>query len=164
MRIAEKMKEWARWAREVAKELQAKDILILSTPWLLVLAVSLAFILITGCKQIEYVEKPVYRHDTLVINRVQADTLITRDSVYLERGGDTIFLYKYKYVDRVKYKTDSVYVSKCDTITICKEVLVEKSLTFKEKVFLWVGGRFWWVILLLLAFVVFSVVKRFIKR
>lgn len=96
----------------------------------------LAIFAITSCSpRIEYVETERVRVDTFIKLKQQIDSVVKRDSVYLEieKVADTVFIRKTKYVyrDRIKIATDTVYKSKVDSIPVIVEV--EKPLTFKQK-------------------------------
>jgi hypothetical protein len=116
-----------------------------------------------GCKTMEKiveVEVPTIRTDTMVVYRDRTDSLIVRDSVWVNSGADTIREYRYKYIDRIKTIHDSIYVGRVDTISKTIEVEIERQLTSKEKIAMWIGSRLWWLILLCLLFIVWRIIRR----
>ena len=116
-----------------------------------------------GCKtreKIVQVEVPTIRTDTMVVYRDRTDSLIVRDSVWVNSGADTIREYRYKYIDRIKTIHDSIYVGMVDTISKTIEVEIEKQLTSKEKIAMWIGSRLWWLILLCLLFIIWRIIRR----
>ena len=48
--------------------------------------------------------------DSIYINKLQVDSIYMQDSVYIREKGDTIYMYKFKYLDRYKLLTDTMYV------------------------------------------------------
>lgn len=103
--------------------------------WLILFAFSLHF---TGCNRIQYVPAHTVVKDSIQLVHVNIDTVIYRDSIYIDRSRDTV----YKYVDRwrIQYKlrTDTCYVSKTDSIPV--EVLVEKELSTLDQIKVDYGG------------------------
>lgn len=108
-----------------------------------------------SCTSVRYVPVESVRLDSIYINKVQVDSIYQQDSVYIKEKGDTIYMYKFKYLDRYKLLTDTMYVSKTDTIYNVVEV--EKSLTKWQKVKLDLGGFAFGGILVLL---IFAVIKK----
>lgn len=114
-----------------------------------------------SCKHIEYVEVPIVTHDTMVVYEVRQDSVMQYDSVYIKEKGDTVYLYKYKYIDRIRLKHDSIYVARIDTITKVEVKEVEKRLNLVDRIFLKIGGMFWWLlVLLLIVCIVMLIIKK----
>ena len=114
-------------------------------------SVALAALTAVSCKHIEYVEVPIVTHDTTVVYDVRRDSVRQYDSVYVMEKGDTVYLYKYKYIDRIRMQKDSIYVAKVDTITRVEVKEVEKRLTLAERVCLKIGSWLWWMLVLVAA-------------
>ena len=70
-----------------------------------------------GCKSVKYVPIEVVRADTCLINKVKLDSVYCKDSIYVERAGESITTYKYKYLYRYIDRHDTIYIHKTDTIT-----------------------------------------------
>lgn len=85
---------------------------------LIVLAISAFF---TSCSRTIVDERPVYLHDTLTIQQLRIDSIMHRDSVYVETytKGDTVF--RVKFVERWRERIKEVH----DTLTSTREVPVE---------------------------------------
>ena len=134
-----------------------------------VLAAVLAFLacILTSCKttrevQTEYVDRYVHdsiyieRADTLVKVDVRRDSVLLRDSVFVNvwQSADTIYKVRevWKYRDRVSIKHDTIwdvqidvqYRERVDTAYKDKEVVrteyVKKPLSWWQKALLWAGG------------------------
>jgi hypothetical protein len=121
-----------------------------------ILALLCAVLSLVGCKSTEYVEVPVIHTDTLIQTKVQRDSIWKHDSIFISQwqAGDTIFQVKdrwhTKYVESIKH--DTVYVSKCDTITKTITKTKTDTLTWWQQTRMHLGGAVIW--LALLAFVV----------
>lgn len=124
------------------------------------IAILLLFILISGCRSIQYVPVETVRIEYR--DRFKIDSIIKYDSVYFDRymKGDTAFIIKekYKYLDKIKIVHDSVF--KTDSIPVT--VIVEKQLSKWEKVKMDVGGWAIGVASCLLIILVIYIIRRFI--
>lgn len=123
--------------------------------------ISIILVFLFSCKtQEKIIEIPSISHDTILLYRDITDSLIIRDSVYIASVTDTIKEYRYRYIDRLKIIHDSIYIGRTDTINNIIEVEIEKELTSKEKIAMWIGSRLWWLILLCLLFIVWRIIRR----
>ena len=95
-------------------------------------------VLLTGCKSVKYVPVETVRFDTTYINKVQRDSVVRYDSVYVREKGDTVWLEKFRYVYRDKLVRDTLYVNRTDSVRV--PYPVEKELTRWERFRLDVGG------------------------
>lgn len=93
----------------------------------LLLSGLLMIAMLCSCTSVKYVPVESVKTDSIYINKLQVDSIYMQDSVYIKEKGDTIYMYKYKYLNRYKLLTDTMYVSKTDTIYNVVEV--EKSLS-----------------------------------
>lgn len=103
----------------------------------------------TSCTRHVYVPVETTKSDTVYMNRVQLDSIYMRDSVLIEKSGDTIREFQYKYIYRFKDRIDTLYISKTDSIQVPYPVEVVK---YKTPQWCWwaLGG----VILLLVPYIV----------
>lgn len=69
-----------------------------------------------GCKSVKYVPVETIRVDTCLINKIKLDSIYCKDSIYVERAGESVTTYKYKYLYRYIDRHDTVYIHKIDTI------------------------------------------------
>lgn len=116
-----------------------------------------AILAMFSCRSVRYVPVETVKHDSVIINKIQHDSIYSRDSVYLERANDTVFLYKYKYLYKYKNLTDTMYVTRRDSIQVPYPVEVVKT---KYRV----PGVLWGVVIMLFALSVpslFKIIKRF---
>ena len=101
----------------------------------------LLFLCLCGCRT-EYVPVESVRYDSLMIEKLIRDSVFVRDSVYVQKKGDTIYKYKDKYVYVYKNRVDTFYMEKIREKEV--PVPVERKLTWWERVKLeyaeWVFG------------------------
>lgn len=126
----------------------------------------IACLLITmcsSCTTTKYVTVPEYHTDTVMVNKVQKDSVFLHDSTYVYEKGDTFYMERWhtKYV--LKELHDTTYISKRDTIPapypVEKEVPAE--LTWWQQTRLHIAN----ILLYLLAICgVIWIVKKYIKK
>lgn len=121
---------------------------------------ALIFILLNGCKSIQYVEVPKVSHDTINIYNTRVDSIRFYDSISIKGKNDTIFVEKFRYRDRYHKIHDSIYLSRTDTLTKVEVKTIEKQLTKWQSFKLRLGG---WSFGILLALIVGGAVYLFMK-
>lgn len=84
-------------------------------------------LLVVGCKQTEYVPVVSTQTDSVYITKIEKDSVLVRDSVFVKDKGDTVFVERWKTVYKSKVLTDTFYIEKRDSIPYPVEVVVEKS-------------------------------------
>lgn len=92
----------------------------------------------TSCRSVQYVPVETVKKDSIYINKIQHDSIYRRDSVYIDRSGDTIYIYKDRYLYKYKNLTDTVYISRVDSINV--PYMVEKKLTRWQSIKMELGG------------------------
>ena len=98
--------------------------------------------LITSCRSVQYVP----------VETVKRDSIYQRDSIYIDRKGDTILIYKDRYLYKYKNLTDTMYVIRVDSIQV--PYSVEKQLSRWQSLKMEIGGwAFGVIIVMALAFV-----------
>lgn len=109
----------------------------------------LLFLAATSCTRHVYVPVETTKSDTVYLNRVQLDSIYMRDSVFIDKSGDTIREFQYKYIYRFKDRIDTLYISKTDSIQVPYPVEVVK---YKTPQWCWwaLGG----IVLLLFPYIV----------
>lgn len=114
----------------------------------------LAILAATSCTRHVYVPVETTKSDTVYLNRVQLDSIYMRDSVFIEKSGDTIRESQYKYIYRFKDRIDTLYISKTDSIQVPYPVEVVK---YKTPQWCWwaLGG----IVLLLVPYIVKWITK-----
>lgn len=108
----------------------------------------------TSCSKHVYVPVETTKSDTVYMNRVQLDSIYMRDSVFIEKSGDTIREFQYKYIYRFKDRIDTLYISKTDSIQVPYPVEVVK---YKTPQWCWwaLGG----IVLLIVPYIVKWITK-----
>ena len=105
---------------------------------LLLLYVLAVFCLLCGCRQMQYVPVVTVLHDSVYVVQTHRDSILRYDSVYVTDKGDTVWLEKYKYLYRDRWRVDTLVSVRTDTVSV--PVPVERKLTRWERVKLEAGG------------------------
>ena len=91
-----------------------------------------------GCKSVQYVPVESVRTDTCYVNKIRTDSVYVRDSVVVERGGDTIKVTAWRWRERYVVQRDTIYRSKTDSIAV--PYPEERKLTLWKKMKQDIGG------------------------
>ena len=112
-----------------------------------VLIVLLLLLLLLCCSctkrvyETQYIEQPVYLHDTLRSTIYSHDTTIVKDSVYFAINGDTIVRERYNTIERIKVANDTIMRFVDKPVEVVRENNVEKQVE--------VNRIYWWQKLLM---------------
>ena len=106
----------------------------------------------SGCRTIEYYPLETVRIDTVYVNKQRVDSVMVRDSVHIIEKGDTVTEFRLKYIYKYKDRTDTLYISKTDTISV--PYPVEKQLTKWQQTKVNYGG---WAMGVILVFILIAV-------
>lgn len=117
--------------------------------------------LLTGCKTIKYYPVETVRHDTVYIQSLKLDSILVKDSVHIIEKGDTVTEFRLKYIYKYKDRTDTLYISKTDTVSV--PYPVEKQLTKWQQTKVNYGGWAMGVILVFILIVVGCMVYKLKK-
>lgn len=122
------------------------------------LLLALTALMLTGCKQVEYVMMPVVHTDTLYQSKVQRDSVYVHDSVVVEHAGDTITISRWRDRWRDRWRIDTIYRSSVDSIPYPVEVQVEveRKLTWMQQTQIYIGRL---SVLLIVLFIAYNVWK-----
>ena len=98
------------------------------------------------CKSVQYVPVETVRTDTCYVNKIRTDSVnkirtdsvYVRDSVVVERGGDTIKVTAWRWRERYVVQRDTIYRSRTDSIAV--PYPVERKLSRWEKTKQDIGG------------------------
>ena len=116
-----------------------------------VLIVLLLLLLLLCCSctkrvyETQYIEQPVYLHDTLRSIICSHDTTIVKDSDFFAINGDTIVRERYNTIERIKVAHDTImrFVEKpvevVSTKQVCKQVEVNR-IYWWQKLLMVIGG------------------------
>lgn len=121
----------------------------------------LFFTLLCSCRSVKYVPVESVRLDSVIYYKIAKDTLIQRDSVFLEVRNDTVREYKYKFVYKISERVDTTYVNKIDSISV--PYPVEKSLTKWQQFKLDIGGMSIGVSVLAIIMAALWLIKKYLK-
>lgn len=88
--------------------------------------VLLFLLVLAGCKQIEYVSVPSTERDSIYITKIEKDSILVKDSVFVKSKNDTIFVERWKVEYRSKILADTLYIEKVDSVSVPYPVEVEK--------------------------------------
>ena len=91
-----------------------------------------------SCRSVRYVPVETVHHDTLYVNKVQRDSVVKYDSIHVREKGDTVWLEKYRYLFVDKWRTDTLYLSRTDSVQV--PYPVERELTRWQRFRMEVGG------------------------
>ena len=114
---------------------------------------------IWSCRSVKYVPVETVKYDSIYINKVQVDSVYHRDSIYVVDKGDTVFLYKDRYIYKYKDRTDTLYVTNTDSIQV--PYPIEKELSKWQQFRMDFGG---WSIGIVIIFVLIIVCRMIYKR
>ena len=95
-------------------------------------------LLAVSCKSVKYVPVETVKHDSVLVQKHVRDSILLRDSVIVERKGDTVYLRSVKYEYRYRYLHDTAYVSRTDSVQV--PYPVEKPLTRWQQTKMDIGG------------------------
>lgn len=112
-----------------------------------------------SCKSIQYVPVETTKRDTTYLSQTKIDSIYHRDSIYVERKGDTVYLSKYKYLYKYIEKHDTLWQEKVDTIQITYPV--EAQLTKWQKIKINIGE---YLITAIALVIIWLCAKYFIRR
>lgn len=123
----------------------------------------LFLLLLSGCRQVEYVTVDRIHTDTLYQKVAVRDSVFMRDSIYLHEWmkGDTVFVEKTRWKESVKelLRVDTVYKVRVDSIPVPVPYPVTKpqdAVSAFDKLRMGIGSV---VLILLVGLLVFKILK-----
>lgn len=111
--------------------------------WLTLAMLAVMLVMLTGCRSVKYIPVTEYRdrYVSKTDSFIKTDSVYLHDSVTVFTKGDTVYIAKTRYKDRLRFvyntKTDTVAVH--DSIPYPVKVEVEKRQSAIDKVFAWIG-------------------------
>ena len=119
--------------------------------WFIYFLIAVLVLCFMACKGTErIVEVPTVKTEYKEKGVEKRDSIYVKDSTFVYGGGDTVYMYKYKNIYRDMIKTDTLYITKRDSVAV--PYPVEKKLSYWEENLLCFGKLF--VVFILLAVVV----------
>lgn len=79
----------------------------------------------------QYVPVESVRYDSVFFEKIRKDSVFVQDSVFVKEKGDTVFTNRLRYIYKYVLKSDTVYISRTDSIRV--PYPVEKKLSWWEK-------------------------------
>ena len=113
-----------------------------------------------SCTRTIYQDHEVIKHDSIYVSALAVDTIIQRDSIHTIERGDTVRTVIYKYIYKVRERTDTCYVQHTDTVTMTETKVETK--TVKKKDWLSIIGAL--CIGILIGIITLPVIRCFYKR
>ncbi len=101
----------------------------------------------SSCRSIRHIPIETVKHDSIYISKILHDSIYQRDSIYVDRKGDTVLIYKDRYLYKYKNLIDTMYINRIDSIQV--PYPVEKQLTRWQSMKLELGG---WAFGIVIAF------------
>lgn len=95
-------------------------------------------LLLASCTRTVYQDHEVIRHDSIYVTAVSIDTVLMRDSIHIFEKGDTVTTTIYKYIYKVRERTDTAYIERTDTVTMTE--MVEREKVVKKRDWLSIIG------------------------
>lgn len=95
-------------------------------------------LLCCSCRTVEYVAVEKVKTDSIVVTKVQVDSVYVSENVKVEVKNDTVKITKEKFHYKSKFVHDTLYAERTDSIEVPK--IVERKLTRWEQVKMDIGG------------------------
>lgn len=118
-------------------------------------ALVITALLLTACRTTRTVTVERVTHDTLYQTQHHRDSIYMHDSIYVREKGDTIRIERWHTQYRDRWKTDTVYISKTDSVPKPYPVEVVKEvparLTWWQQARMHVGGIVIFLLIILAA-------------
>lgn len=102
------------------------------------LIVAIFAIMCAGCRQTMYVPVETVRTDTCYVNKVRTDSVLVRDSVVIDRAGDTVKVTAWRWRERYVFQRDTIYRCRVDSVAV--PYPVERQSTRWQKAKQSIGG------------------------
>ena len=132
--------------------------------WLTLAMLSVMLVTLTGCRSVKYIPVTEYRdrYVSKTDSFIKTDSVYLHDSVTVFAKGDTVYISKTRFKDRLKYiynaKTDTIAVH--DSIPYPVKVEVEKRQSALNKVFTWLGKMAGILFVVFAVLIVYNIVRK----
>lgn len=108
----------------------------------------------SSCRSIRHIPIETVKHDSIYISKILHDSIYQRDSIYVDRKGDTVLVYKDRYLYKYKNLVDTMYVTRIDSIQV--PYPVEKQLSRWQSIKMELGG---WVFVTIIVMTIVIIVS-----
>ena len=132
--------------------------------WLTLAMLAVMLITLTGCRSVKYIPVTEYRdrYVSKTDSFVKTDSVYLHDSVSVFAKGDTVYIAKIRFKDRLKIvyntKTDTVAVH--DSIPYHVKVEAEKRQSAIDKVFVWLGKMAGILLVVFTVLIVYNIARK----
>lgn len=116
-----------------------------------------ALVLLSGCSRVQYVPMQTVLKDSIVFHRIDIDSVIIKDSIFIDRTKDTVYKYVERWKEKYIIRNDTTIIERVDSIPV--EVKVEKQLTRWQQMKIDYGDN---VLVMLVAVIVVTCVQKFL--
>lgn len=125
---------------------------------IIILLITLLF---TSCQSIKYVPIESVKRDSIYINKIQYDSIYRHDSIYVARSGDTLYIYKNRYIYKYKNLVDTIYISRTDSVQVPYQV--EMRLSKWQSIKLELGGLTFGILFIFILIIIVRMVREYKK-
>ena len=116
-----------------------------------------ALLLLSGCSRVQYVPMQTVLKDSIVFHRIDIDSVVIKDSIFIDRTKDTVYKYVERWNEKYIIRNDTTIIERVDSIPV--EVKVEKQLTRWQQIKIDYGDN---VLVMLVAVIVVTCVQKFL--
>lgn len=113
-------------------------------------------LLLPGCSRVQYVPMQTVLKDSIVFHRIDIDSVVIKDSIFIDRTKDTVYKYVERWNEKYIIRNDTTIIERVDSIPV--EVKVEKQLTRWQQIKIDYGDN---VLVMLVAVIVVTCVQKF---
>ena len=115
-----------------------------------------SLLLLPGCSRVQYVPMQTVLKDSIVFHRIDIDSVVIKDSIFIDRTKDTVYKYVERWNEKYIIRNDTTIIERVDSIPV--EVKVEKQLTRWQQIKIDYGDN---VLVMLVAVIVVTCVQKF---
>lgn len=119
-------------------------------------------VMLTGCRSVKYVPVTEYRYVSKTDSFIKTDSVYLHDSVTVFAKGDTVYIAKTRFKDRLRFvynaKTDTVAVH--DSIPYPVKVEVEKKQSAIDKVLTGLGKMAGILLVVFVVLIVYNLIRK----
>lgn len=131
--------------------------------WLIyIIILPMSAIWFSSCRSIRHIPIETVKHDSIYISKILHDSIYQRDSIYVDRKGDTVLIYKDRYVYKYKNLVDTFYIHKVDSVQV--PYPVEKRLSRWQSIKMELGGWAFGLVITFILIIIGRIVYRFKKK
>lgn len=116
-----------------------------------------ALVLLSGCSRVQYVPMQTVLKDSIVFHRIDIDSVVIKDSIFIDRTKDTVYKYVERWQEKYIIRNDTTIIERVDSIPV--EVKVEKQLTRWQQIKIDYGDN---VLVMLVAVIVVTCIQKFL--